>query len=140
MGRLILPVGHTHASPGMERSVYTGFSALRDGYVLVVEAHVCDAEDIRARIREAASIADRSGVHRMVVDTMHVHADWQPAELETLAEFAHEHLAKIQRIGLARDSRKCDDPFAILVRQFATAGVPIRQFSDIGEARRWACA
>lgn len=124
----------------MERSIYTGFSALRDGYVLVVEAHVCDAEDVRARIREAASIANRSGVHRMVVDTMHVQADWLPAELETLAEFAHEHLEKIERIGLARDSRKSDDPFAILVRQFADVGVPIRQFPDIEEARRWACA
>lgn len=140
MNRLTPPVEHTHASPGMERSIYTGFSALRDGYVLVVEAHVCDAEDVRARIREAASIANRSGVHRMVVDTMHVQADWLPVELETLAEFAQEHLENIERIGLARDSRKSDDPFAILVRQFADAGVPIRQFPDIEEARRWACA
>lgn len=124
----------------MDKDIYTGFSILKDDYILIVEAHVCDPDDVRARIREARDIFDHSGTARVVVDTSFVNANWTGRELDQLADFAREYLEPIERIGLWRANPEPGDPFQKLVDRFAKDGVPIRLFDSLYDAKHWACA
>jgi hypothetical protein len=121
----------------LNRELVTGFSTLRGDYILIVEAHVCDAADVQARMKEARSLFEFSGVRRVLVDASHVVSVWNDDELHSLAELARIHVGWAERIALARTPRSVTDKFRQLVDSFATMGVPIRLFQDLDEARTW---
>jgi hypothetical protein len=115
----------------------TGFSTLRDGFILIVEAHVCDAADVLARMKEAKGLAANSGLRRIVVDATHVVSVWRDRDLAGLTEMARQDVGWADRIGLARGSGALTDKFRALVDSFAEAGVPIRMFKTVDQARAW---
>lgn len=122
----------------MRSNLVTGFTAVRDGYLLIVEAHVAERTDVVARMTEANQLMDETGIRRIVVDASFVDSAFSVDDLGELSDIASQLVGPAERIGLFRDRPMLEDRFVTLVERFREKGVNIRLFTSMKDAKAWA--